>query len=92
MREIEGEKKNGDGDGDKKKKLGEKKKKMSDARICVIKMVEKIESVGLQKWKRRTPFSCKKKTPYIFAKSKFYFLQNNLSSYILYFGVRKVLF
>ena len=28
--------------------------KMSDARICVIKMLERIESVGSQRWKRRT--------------------------------------
>ena len=27
--------------------------KTSDARICVIKMVERIGSVGSQKWKRR---------------------------------------
>lgn len=30
------------------------RKKKSDSRICVIKMTEKIESVGLQKWNRRT--------------------------------------
>ena len=54
MREIEG-KKIGDGDGDKKKKLGEAVReietKMSDARICVIKMLERNESVGSQRWK-----------------------------------------
>ena len=31
----------------------EMKIKTSDARICVIKVVERIGSVGSQKWKRR---------------------------------------
>ena len=36
-----------------------------------------------------TIFHVKRKTPYIFVESKLYFLENNLSSYTLFFWVRK---
>ena len=37
----------------RKNSVREMEIKTSDARICVIKMVERIGSVGSQKWKRR---------------------------------------